>query len=109
MFMARPHPALIPRVLSAQARQLVSELLLKERLDVELLQAAGIITDTAAYNKRVVKINTALLYGTRFRNKTWNRGAQILVVPTPDPVFACAPSLNPQLQAAKVQPAPRGE
>ena len=38
------------------------ELLLKERLDVELLQAAGVVADAGAYNKRVVKINTALLY-----------------------------------------------
>ena len=47
-----------------QARGWVTELLLKERLDVDLLQAAGIVTDAAAYTKRVVKINTALLYAS---------------------------------------------
>lgn len=55
-----PPPAAAPRV--AQERGWVNEFLAKERLEVELLQAAGVVTDAPSYNKRVIKLNTALLY-----------------------------------------------
>jgi len=48
--------------LAVQERGWVNEFLVKERLEVELLQAAGVVTDAPSYNKRVIKLNTALLY-----------------------------------------------
>lgn len=44
------------------SRELVPLELLCERLEAETLEAAGVLSSAAAFNKRQVRINTAMLY-----------------------------------------------
>jgi hypothetical protein len=43
-----------------QARGVVGDAMLKERLEVDLLHRAGLVADADAFTKRISRINTAI-------------------------------------------------